>query len=101
MLHDGKPGFEWWVIEPFWEGKTIPADPTATEILKGWTEPIPRFMDLTKFDTQIYQREIYNRPPMKKSSKERFVYVGDIDRASRLCLCGVRDANRDRGRGLP
>jgi 2-polyprenyl-6-methoxyphenol hydroxylase-like FAD-dependent oxidoreductase len=29
MFHDGKPGFEWWVVEPSWKGKPVPADPKA------------------------------------------------------------------------
>ncbi|KAL3484036.1 hypothetical protein BJX62DRAFT_230559 [Aspergillus germanicus] len=67
MLHDGKPGFEWWVVEPSWEGKPVPADPKAhlTEILKDWAQPMPRFT------------EIYNRPSMEKWSKDRIVCVGD------------------------
>ncbi|OGM50580.1 hypothetical protein ABOM_000770 [Aspergillus bombycis] len=79
MLHDGKPGFEWWVVEPSWEGKPIPEDPKAhlTEILKDWAQPMPRFLDATNFDTQVYRWEIYNRPSMKKWSKGRVVCVGD------------------------
>ena len=40
MLHDGKPGFQWWVVEPSWEGKSLPDDPKAhlTNILKDWTQ---------------------------------------------------------------
>jgi 2-polyprenyl-6-methoxyphenol hydroxylase-like FAD-dependent oxidoreductase len=55
MLHDGKPGFEWLVVEPSWEGKPLPADPKAhlTEILKDWAQPMPRFTEVTYFDTQV------------------------------------------------
>ncbi|GKZ89058.1 hypothetical protein CBS76997_10655 [Aspergillus niger] len=79
MLHDGKPGFEWWVVEPSWEGKPIPEDPKAhlTEILKDWAQPMPRFLEATNFDRQIYRWEIYNRPSMKKWSTGRVVCVGD------------------------
>lgn len=53
MLHDGKPGFEWWVVEPSWEGKPLPDDPKEHlgNILKGWQEPMPRFLEATNFDT--------------------------------------------------
>ncbi|KAJ0426789.1 hypothetical protein BJY00DRAFT_306785 [Aspergillus carlsbadensis] len=61
MLHDGKPGFEWWVVEPSWEGKP----------------PMPRFTGVTDFDTQVYRWEIYNWPLMKKWSKGRVVCVRD------------------------
>lgn len=79
MVHDGKPGFEWWVVEPSWEGKPVPESPKAhlTEILKDWAQPMPRFLEATDFDTQVYRWEIYNRPSMKKWSKGRVVCVGD------------------------
>ncbi|EPS25728.1 hypothetical protein PDE_00664 [Penicillium oxalicum 114-2] len=79
MTHDGKPGFEWWVVEPSWEGKPIPTDVKAhlTGILKNWAQPMPRFLDATNFDTQVYQWEIYNRPSLKKWSSGRVVCVGD------------------------
>ncbi|KAJ5698640.1 hypothetical protein N7462_000645 [Penicillium macrosclerotiorum] len=79
MLHDGKPGFEWWVVEPSWEGKPLPEDPKAhlQKILENWTEPMPRFLDATNFDEQVYRWEIYNRPSMTKWSSGRIVCVGD------------------------
>lgn len=79
MLHDGKPGFEWWVVEPSWEGKPVPEDPKAhlTDILKDWAQPMPRFLETTNFDTNVYRWEIYNRPSMKKWCKGRVACVGD------------------------
>jgi 2-polyprenyl-6-methoxyphenol hydroxylase-like FAD-dependent oxidoreductase len=68
LLHEGKPCFEWWVVEPSWEGKPLPEDPKAylSGVLEGWSEPMSRFLDITGFDSQVYQWEIYNRPSMKK-----------------------------------
>ncbi|KAF3399852.1 6-hydroxynicotinate 3-monooxygenase [Penicillium rolfsii] len=79
MMHEGKPGFEWWVVEPSWDGKPVPEDPKAhlTGILKDWAQPMPRFLDATNFDTQVYRWEIFNRPSLKKWSKGRVVCVGD------------------------
>ncbi|CAI6334333.1 unnamed protein product [Periconia digitata] len=79
MIHNGKPGFEWWVVEPSWEGKPVPRDVKAhlQGILKDWADPMPRFLECTDFDTQVYRWEIYNRPSMKKWSKGRVVCVGD------------------------
>ncbi|GAM87646.1 hypothetical protein ANO11243_056730 [Dothideomycetidae sp. 11243] len=79
MLHEGKPGFEWWVVEPSWEGKPVPTDVKGhiTSIIKDWAEPMPRFIEATDFDTQVYRWEIYNRPSMKTWSKGRVVCVGD------------------------
>ncbi|RLL94108.1 hypothetical protein CFD26_102932 [Aspergillus turcosus] len=79
MLHDGKPGFEWWIVEPSGENVPVPKDPRShlANILKGWDQPLPRFIDVTNFDTQVYRWEIYNRPSLKKWSKGRIVCVGD------------------------
>lgn len=79
MLHDGRPGFEWWVVEPSWEGKPLPQDVKAhiKGILQNWNDPMPRFPDVTNFDENVYRWEIYNRPSMKKWSKGRVVCVGD------------------------
>lgn len=79
MLHEGKPGFEWWVVEPSWEGKPIPEDPKAhiASIVKDWGEPMPRFLNVTDFSSQVFRWEIYNRPSMKKWSVGRVACVGD------------------------
>lgn len=79
MLHDGKPGFEWWVVEPANEGDPVPSDPIAhlNNILKDWAEPMPRFPNLTNPETQLFRWEIYNRPSLKKWSKNRIVCLGD------------------------
>ena len=79
MLHDGKPGFEWWIVESAKEGDIPPKDPKAhlTNILKDWAQPMPRFPEATDFDTQVFRWEIYNRESMKKWSKGRIVCLGD------------------------
>lgn len=80
MLHDGKPGFEWWVVEPANEGDPVPKDPIAylSNILKDWADPMPRFPALTNPETQLFRWEIYNRPSLKKwSTAGRVVCLGD------------------------
>ena len=79
MVHDGKPGFEWWIVEPSWEGKPVPdnIEEHVRGILMGFPDPAPRFADATNFDTQVYRWEIYNRPSMKKWSSGRIVCLGD------------------------
>ncbi|KAI9039434.1 FAD-dependent oxidoreductase [Aspergillus affinis] len=79
MLHDGKPGFEWWVVEPSWEDKPLPEDPQAhlSAILRDWSQPLSRLLEATNFDSQVYRWEIYNRPSMKKWSTGRIVGIGD------------------------
>ncbi|KAH0362721.1 FAD/NAD(P)-binding domain-containing protein, partial [Aureobasidium melanogenum] len=78
-VHGGKPGFEWWIVEPSWEGKPVPGDIEnhVRGILKQFPEPALRFADATNFDTQVYRWEIYNRPSMKKWSTGRIVCLGD------------------------
>lgn len=79
LLHEGKPCFEWWVVEPSWEGKPVPEDPKAylSGVLEDWSGPMPRFLEITDFDTRVYQWEIYNRASVKKWSTRRVVCVGD------------------------
>lgn len=79
MVHNGRPGFEWWTVEPSWEGKPVPEDIEShvRGILEGFPEPSLRFADATNFDTQVYRWEIYNRPSMKKWSAGRIVCLGD------------------------
>lgn len=79
MLHNGKPGFEWWVVEPAKEGDPVPQDPMAhlSGILKNWADPMPRFPNHTDPETQLFRWEIYNRPSLKKWSKGRVVCLGD------------------------
>ncbi|MDF1679058.1 FAD-dependent monooxygenase [Ponticaulis sp.] len=79
MLHDGKPGFEWWIVEPVTEDQPVPENPEAylRNLLKDFADPLPRFPDHTNFESQIFPWNIYNRPLLKSWSKGRVVCVGD------------------------
>ncbi|THX36091.1 FAD/NAD(P)-binding domain-containing protein [Aureobasidium pullulans] len=79
MLHDGKAGYEWWLVEPSYNGKPLPSDIEAhvRNILGTFADPLPRFADATNFDTQVYRWEVYNRPSLKKWSAGRVVGLGD------------------------
>lgn len=79
MLHDGKPGYEWWIVEPVKENAAEPENVEAhvRKILKNWADPLPRFPDVTDFNTQIFCWDIYNRPSLKKWSRGRVVCLGD------------------------
>jgi len=79
MLHDGKPGFEWWIVERSVEGSAVPGD-IETHVrclLADFADPMPRFPDHTNFETQIFRWEIYNRPPLQTWTKGRIACVGD------------------------
>lgn len=79
MKHEGKPGFEWWVVEPSYEGKPVPKDVQGhvTKLLSEFAEPMPMFAEKTNFSTNVFRWEVYNRPSMKKWSKGRVVCLGD------------------------
>lgn len=79
MVHDGKPGFEWWTVERSWEGKPVPEDIKAhvSGIVTNFTDPMPRFIEATDFDKNVFRWEIYNRKSLTKWSKGRIVCVGD------------------------
>jgi 2-polyprenyl-6-methoxyphenol hydroxylase-like FAD-dependent oxidoreductase len=79
MLHDGKPGYEWWIVEPQKEHAPKPLDVKkhVQHILNDFADPLPRFPDATDFDTQIFCWDVYNRPSLSSWSKGRVVCVGD------------------------
>lgn len=79
MLHDGKPGFEWWVVEASSPEAPVPSDPKAyiTDIVSKFADPMPRFPGHTDFATQMFRWEVYNRPSLKSWSKGRVVCLGD------------------------
>lgn len=79
MLHNGKPGFEWWIVEPCTEGTAKPRDVKqhVQHILKNFAHPLPEFPQHTDFDRQIFCWDVYNRPSLQKWSKGRVVCVGD------------------------
>ena len=79
MLHDGKPGFEWWVVEPRKEKTPEPlnAQNHLRTILKDFVDPMPRFIDNTNFATQIFPWDIYNRASLDSWSTGRVVCLGD------------------------
>lgn len=79
MLHDGKPGFEWWIVEPAKEGEPVPTDVErhVRELLRDFADPMPRFPDHTNFETQAFRWDIYNRPSLKSWTKGRVACVGD------------------------
>ncbi|MFI8481404.1 FAD-dependent oxidoreductase [Pseudomonas sp. NPDC078700] len=79
MLHDGKPGYEWWVVEPCEENAPTPADIASHlgKILSKFPDPLPRFLQSTNLETQIFKWDIYNRPSLKQWSNGRVVCLGD------------------------
>ncbi|BFM09387.1 FAD-dependent oxidoreductase [Halioxenophilus aromaticivorans] len=79
MLHDGKPGFEWWIVEPVAEHTPEPicVKSHVQGLLANWAQPLPRFPEVTDFDRQIFCWDIYNRPSLSTWSSGRVVCLGD------------------------
>jgi 2-polyprenyl-6-methoxyphenol hydroxylase-like FAD-dependent oxidoreductase len=79
MMHEGKTGFEWWVVEKSSPTAAVPEDVEAhlRGILNGFADPLPKFPDQTDLSKNVFRWEVYNRPSLKKWSKGRVVGIGD------------------------
>ena len=79
VIDEGKDGFEWWIVEPSWEGKPVPDDIRrhVSKLLTDFAHPMPDFAERTDFDKNVFRWEVYNRPSMKKWSKDRVICIGD------------------------
>ena len=79
MLHEGKPGFEWWVMERSSPTAPVPSDVKqhVTGLLEQFAFPMQEFPDRTDFDTQCFRWEIYNRPRLSTWHKGRVMCIGD------------------------
>ena len=79
MLHDGKPGWEWWFVER--SGDPDEAIPDIGAHMRAhaanFADPMPRFVAHTDFETQCFRWEIFNRPSLPQWCKGRVACVGD------------------------
>lgn len=79
MLHDGKPGWEWWVVERSnGEQDEIPdLEAHMKAHVAKFADPMPRFAEHTDFSTQAFRWEIRNRPSLQHWCKGRVACLGD------------------------
>ena len=79
MLHHGKDGFEWWVLEPQPKGAPPPANPRehVRRLLADFTDPMPRFIEHTDFEANAFMWDIHNRPSLSSYTRDRVLCVGD------------------------
>lgn len=79
LIRDGKEGFEWWIVEKFAEGTPHPKNPKeyVRKLVKDFETPVRDLVEITDFDTCLFQWEIYNRSLLQKWSKGRVVCLGD------------------------
>jgi len=78
IRHEGKWGYEWWVLEAFKRN-----DPPIPDLLafakaraKGFSPEVRALIDQTPHD-HLQRWEIRDRPPLKQWSKGRITLVGD------------------------
>ena len=79
ILHQGKPAFEWWVVEPWTEGQVFSGDMKQHigRLIEGWVDPIPKLFVATDFERNAFRWEVYNRQPLPSWSRGRVSFVGD------------------------
>lgn len=78
IRHEGRAGFQWWVLGAFDSSEEFTGDlhATATEMAEGFAFPLPELIAAT--DPGSLQRwPIRDRPPLEKWSKGRATLVGD------------------------
>ena len=78
IRHEGRAGFQWWVLGAFDSSKEFTGDlrQTATKMAEGFASPLPELIAAT--DPGNFQRwPIRDRPPLDKWSKGRATLVGD------------------------
>jgi len=79
MLHDGQPGWEWWVVEGSVNPDEIISDvgQHIRNHVAKFADLLPKFAQHTNFDTQCFRWEIYNRPSLQKWCTGRVACIGD------------------------
>lgn len=79
MMHEGRPAYEWWIVEPWNEGQAFDGDIKRHVMarLQGFTGPVQKLASVTDFSKNIFRWEIYNRPPLSQWSHGRVSFVGD------------------------
>jgi 2-polyprenyl-6-methoxyphenol hydroxylase-like FAD-dependent oxidoreductase len=78
IKHEGRAGFQWWVLGAFDSSKEFTGDlhETATKMAAGFAFPLPELVAAT--DPASLQRwPIRDRPPLGNWSKGRATLVGD------------------------
>lgn len=78
IRHEGKWGYEWWVLEAFKDNDPVPTDllAFARERAKGFSETVQSLIQATPLE-HLQRWEIRDRPPLKQWSKGRVTLVGD------------------------
>ena len=78
IRHEGRPGYEWWVLEAFDPGVPFTEDllDFARRRTRGFAGPLPSLIEQTPRE-HLQRWEIRDRKPLKQWSKGRVTLVGD------------------------
>lgn len=78
IRHEGRSGYEWWVLEACDPGKPMTEDllAFAQSRAQGFSEKLRGLIDQTPRE-HLQRWEIRDRPPLKQWSKGRVTLVGD------------------------
>ena len=78
ILHDGRPGYEWWVLEAF--DPSVPFTDDLREFAltraRRFSVPLASLVEQTPAE-HLFRWEIRDRKPLKRWSKGRVTIVGD------------------------
>ncbi|MFZ0089298.1 MAG: FAD-dependent monooxygenase [Solirubrobacteraceae bacterium] len=78
IRHDGRSGYEWWVLEAFDPSVPFTRDlrEFALERARGFAEPLPSLIRDTPAE-HLFRWEIRDRKPLKQWGKGRVTLLGD------------------------
>lgn len=84
IRHEGRSGYEWWVIEKWAPEATFEVADIreyALKLVGHFDEPLPSFIKRTPAEN-THRWEIIDRKPMKQWSKGRVTLIGDASHAT-------------------
>ena len=78
IRHDGKWGYEWWVLEAFDPSVPFTRDlkEWAAERARDFAAPLPSLIEQTP-ESHVFHWDIRDRKPLKQWSKGRVTIIGD------------------------
>ncbi len=78
IRHEGRSGYEWWVLEAFDPHRPLPDDLRgwALERVRGFAPPLPSLIEQTPSE-HVFRWEIRDRKPLRQWSKGRVTLLGD------------------------
>jgi 6-hydroxynicotinate 3-monooxygenase len=78
IRHEGRSGYEWWVLEAFDPDQPPPADLHAFALSRaqGFSGPLRELIEQTPVD-HLFRWEIRDRKPLKQWSRGRVTILGD------------------------